>query len=65
LTALGVLQLQCDDPLSNFAFSFNSRHYTMALGLMFAAGGWPVKAFFELKNGTLTAPASEITVSPR
>jgi hypothetical protein len=37
----------------------------MALGLMMAAGAWPVKAFFELKNGTLTAPASEITVSPR
>jgi len=37
----------------------------MALGLMFAAGAWPVKAAFELKNGTLTAPASEITVSPR
>ena len=28
----------------------------MALGLMFEAGAWPVKAFFELKNGTLTAP---------
>ena len=37
----------------------------MALGLMFAAGAWPVKAFFEVKNGSLTAPASEITVSPR
>lgn len=37
----------------------------MALGLMFQAGAWPVKAFFELKNGTLTAPESEITVSPR
>ena len=37
----------------------------MALGLMFEAGAWPVKAFFELKNGTLTAPESEITVSPR
>jgi len=37
----------------------------MALGLMMAAGAWPVKAFFELKNGTLIAPASEITVSPR
>lgn len=37
----------------------------MALGLMMAAGAWPVKAFFELKNGTLTAPDSEITVSPR
>ena len=36
-----------------------------ALGLMMAAGAWPVKAFFELKNGTLTAPESEITVSPR
>ena len=35
-----------------------------ALGLMMAAGAWPVKAFFELKNGTLTAPESEITVSP-
>ena len=37
----------------------------MALGLMMAAGAWPVKTFFELKNGTLTAPESEITVSPR
>ena len=37
----------------------------MALGLMMAAGAWPVKAAFELKNGTLTAPESEITVSPR
>uniref|UniRef100_A0A7S0T2K2 Photosystem I reaction center subunit III n=1 Tax=Mantoniella antarctica TaxID=81844 RepID=A0A7S0T2K2_9CHLO len=37
----------------------------MALKLMFAAGAWPIKAAFELKNGTLTAPASEITVSPR
>jgi photosystem I subunit 3 len=36
-----------------------------ALGIMMEAGAWPVKAFFELKNGTLTAPASEITVSPR
>ena len=36
----------------------------MALGLMMAAGAWPVKTFFELKNGTLTAPESEITVSP-
>ena len=37
----------------------------MALGLMMEAGAWPVKTFFELKNGTLTAPESEITVSPR
>ena len=37
----------------------------MALGLMKEAGAWPVKTFFELKNGTLTAPESEITVSPR
>lgn len=37
----------------------------MALGLMMAAGAWPVKAAFELKNGTLIAPESEITVSPR
>ena len=36
-----------------------------ALGLMFQAGGWPLLAAMELKNGTLTAPASEITVSPR
>jgi photosystem I subunit 3 len=37
----------------------------MAIGVMMEAGAWPVKAFFELKNGTLTAPESEITVSPR
>jgi len=36
-----------------------------ALGLMFQAGGWPLLAAMELKNGTLTAPESEITVSPR
>ena len=36
-----------------------------ALGLMFQAGAWPLLAGLELKNGTLTAPESEITVSPR
>merc|ERR1712070_207745 len=36
-----------------------------ALGLMFTAGMWPLLAFNELKQGTLTAPAEDITVSPR
>ena len=36
-----------------------------ALGVMFQAGAWPLLAGLELKNGTLTAPESEITVSPR
>jgi len=36
-----------------------------ALGLMFQAGAWPLLAGLELKNGTLTVPESEITVSPR
>jgi len=36
-----------------------------ALGLMFQAGAWPLLAGRELKNGTLTVPESEITVSPR
>ena len=37
----------------------------MALGIMMKAGAWPIRAGLELKNGELTAPASEITVSPR
>jgi len=37
----------------------------LALGIMMKAGAWPIRAGLELKNGTLTAPASEITVSPR
>jgi len=36
-----------------------------ALSLMWAAGAWPLKALKELQKGELTAPASEITVSPR
>ena len=36
-----------------------------ALGVMFQAGAWPLLAGLELKNGTLTAPESLITVSPR
>lgn len=37
----------------------------MALGLMFAAGAWPLKAFEELRNGELTEKEENITVSPR
>ena len=37
----------------------------MALDCMWQAGGWPLLAAYELKRGELTAPESEITVSPR
>lgn len=37
----------------------------MALACMWQAGAWPILAALELKKGELTAPASEITVSPR
>merc|ERR1719367_1394922 len=36
-----------------------------ALGLMFTAGMWPLLAFNELKQGSLTEKAENITVSPR
>jgi photosystem I subunit 3 len=36
-----------------------------ALGLMFQAGGWPLLAAMELRNGELTEKAENITVSPR
>ncbi|CAL6417284.1 unnamed protein product [Bathycoccus prasinos] len=37
----------------------------MALDCMWQAGAWPLLAGLELKKGELTAPESEITVSPR
>ena len=37
----------------------------MALDCMWQAGGWPLLSAYELKRGDLTAPESEITVSPR
>ncbi|KAK3270519.1 hypothetical protein CYMTET_21087 [Cymbomonas tetramitiformis] len=36
-----------------------------ALPIMFRAGAWPLMAFNELKNGTLTESKENITVSPR
>lgn len=37
----------------------------LALGIMFKCAGWPVSVTSELINGTLTAKAEDITVSPR
>jgi len=37
----------------------------LALGFMFAAGGWPLRALEELRNGDLIEKEENITVSPR
>eukprot|EP00192_Tetraselmis_astigmatica_P018519 CAMPEP_0117667728 /NCGR_PEP_ID=MMETSP0804-20121206/11138_1 /TAXON_ID=1074897 /ORGANISM="Tetraselmis astigmatica, Strain CCMP880" /LENGTH=235 /DNA_ID=CAMNT_0005475507 /DNA_START=336 /DNA_END=1044 /DNA_ORIENTATION=- len=37
----------------------------LALSIMFKCAGWPVNVVSELANGTLTAKAEDITVSPR
>jgi photosystem I subunit 3 len=36
-----------------------------AVNIMFASAGWPLLATREWQKGTLLAPDSEITVSPR
>jgi len=36
-----------------------------AIGMMFGAASWPLSAFNELKNGSLTEDKENITVSPR
>jgi photosystem I subunit 3 len=37
----------------------------VAIGMMFNAASWPLAAFNELKNGSLTEDKENITVSPR
>ena len=49
------MKLKCDEPLSNFAFNFNLRHYTLAANVL-AFRHEVGRCRFTVSNPVLKAP---------